>query len=236
MTDEDFDEMSLAAYLHLTPEQVRRMADRDRLPGRRIGGKWRFSRPEIHQWFEEKIGLSDEQELSAVEKVLDRHMEPSLDEAIRISDLLTIGNTYVPLLARTKNSVIQKICEQTAATGNLWDPEKMAEALLNREELHPTALGNGVALLHPRRPLPSIIGDPFLALGITSSGIPFGGPRGCLTDIFFLIGSTDESVHLRVLARLSRLIQQPDLLDNLRGAKTPAEAWQVISEADEKLE
>ena len=236
MTEEDFDEMSLAAYLHLTPDQVRKMANRDRLPGRRVGGKWRFSRPEIHQWFEQRIGLSDDQELSEVEKVLNRHQETKPQDAFRIRDLLTVENICVPLLARTKKSVIQKICEFTSETGKLWDPDKMADALVSREELHPTALGNGVALLHPRRPLPSIISDPFLALGVTSSGIPFGGPRGCLTDIFFLIGSTSESVHLRVLARLSRLIQQPDLLDNLRAAENSGEAWQVISEADENLD
>lgn len=236
MAEEDFDEMSLAAYLHLTPDQVRKMANRDRLPGRRVGGKWRFSRPEIHQWFEERIGLSDEQGLTAVEKVLDRHSEMKPDDMFRIPDLLAVDNTYVPLLARTKKSVIQNICELTAKTGKLWDPDKMADALLSREELHPTALGNGVALLHPRRPMQSIIGDAFLALGITSSGIPFGGPRGCLTDIYFLIGSTSESVHLRLLARLSRLIQQPELLDNVRAAGTPGEAWQVISDADDILD
>ena len=236
MVDEDFDIMSLAAYLHLNPDQVRKMADRGRLPGRRVGGKWRFSRPEIHQWFEEKIGLSDEQELSDVEKILDRNTRIQPEDDFHIPDLLSENNIYVPFLARTKNSVIQKICEFTANTGTLWEPAKMAEALQSREELHPTALGNGVALLHPRRPMPNIMGDPFLALGVTSSGIPFGGPRGCLTDIFFLIGSTSESVHLRVLARLSRLIQQPDFLDNIRAAETPSNAWQVIQETDDNID
>lgn len=146
-----------------------------------------------------------------------------------------MDNVYIPFLARTKSSVIQKICDLTAKTGRLWDPSKMADALQSREELHPTALENGVALLHPRRPMMSIIGEPFLALGVTSSGIPFGGPRGCLTDVFFLIGSTNESVHLRLLARLSRLIQQPELLESIRAAERPQEAWDAISEFDEKL-
>jgi PTS system nitrogen regulatory IIA component len=112
----------------------------------------------------------------------------------------------------------------------------MAEALTSREELHPTALGNGVALLHPRRPLPSIMGEPFLALGITTSGIPFGGPRGCLTDVFFLIGSTSETVHLRVLAKLSRMLQQSEWLDELRESESPLGAWQVISDGDTRLD
>ena len=79
------------------------------------------------------------------------------------------------------------------------------------------------------------MGEPFLGLGVTTSGIPFGGPRGVLTDIFFLIGSTDEAVHLRVLARLSRLIQQPEVLDRIRDAQGPAEVHAVIVAADEEL-
>ena len=235
MAEEDFDIMSLAAYLHLNPDQVRKMAERDKLPGRRVGGKWRFSQPEIHQWFEERIGLSDEQELDEVDKMLDRN-QVIANDSVRIPDMLSVDNIYVPFLARTKSSAIKQICDLAGKTGRLWDPGKMAEAIKNREELHPTALGNGVALLHPRRPMPSIMGDPFLALGITTSGIPFGGPRGCLTDVFFLIGSTDESLHLRVLARLSRLIQQPDLLENMRSAETPDTAWHAIKEVDDALE
>ena len=58
--------------------------------------------------------------------------------------------------------------EQAARTGWLWDVAKMAEAVRAREDLLPTALENGVALLHPRRPLANIIDRPFLALGRTS--------------------------------------------------------------------
>lgn len=232
MPEEDFDIASLAAYLHLSPDQVRKMAERGKLPARRVGGKWRFARIEIHQWFEARIGLSDEQELGEVEKVLSKHQPGE----VSIASMLSIENVYVPLLARTKSSVIKQMCDQTAKTGKLWDPSKMETAIRNREELHPTALGNGIALMHPRRPMPSIMGDPFLALGVTSSGIPFGGPRGCLTDIFFLIGSVEESEHLSVLARISRLLQQPDLLENIRDAGDASSTWHIIKEFDESLD
>ena len=93
-----------------------------------------------------------------------------------------------------------------AETGLLWDAEKMTAAVRERENLHPTALENGVALLHPRRPLQQILAEPLVALGITQAGIPFGESHGVLTDVFFLICSTDDASHLRILARLSRLI------------------------------
>ena len=236
MSNEDYDVQSLATFLHLTPDQVRKMADRGKLPGRRIGNQWRFSQAEIHEWFEQRIGISDEQQLDQVEKMLNNNPRDQAEESFAVRELLSIDNIFVPFLAKTKKSVIQRICDQTAATGKLWDANKMAEALLSREELHPTALENGVALLHPRRPMSSIIGDPFLALGITSSGIPFGGPRGVLTDIFFLIGSTSEPVHLKVLARLSRLIQQTDFLIELRDCGGPGEAYDLIERYDVDLD
>lgn len=232
---EDFDINSLSAYLHLTPDQVKKMAERNKLPGRRIGGQWRFSQPEIHQWFEERIGASDEKELVAVEKVFEIQSQKQSVEEFHIPDLLNVNNIAIPLLARTKSKVISKVCELAAASGTLWEPEKMAEAIASREQLHPTALENGVALLHPRRPMPNAMGEAFLALGVTHSGIPFGGPRGCLTDIFFLIGSTDEAVHLRVLARLSRLIQMPETLDQIRAQSSPQSVWEVIQSSDDEL-
>jgi PTS system nitrogen regulatory IIA component len=110
------------------------------------------------------------------------------------------------------------MAELAARTGLLWDPGRMAEAVRARESLHPTALDNGVALLHPRRPLPSILDQAFVALGRTDQGIPFGGSRGSLTDIFFLICSTDDRGHLRALARLSRLISDGAVLTEIRRA------------------
>jgi PTS system nitrogen regulatory IIA component len=232
MSAEDFDLASLAAFLHVTPEQVRRMAERGRIPARRVGGNWKFSRAEIHNWFEERIGASDNRELAEVEKILERHRLHQDNEAISLADLLSVDRVFVPFLAKTRNSVIDSICELTSRGGVLWEPTKMAEAVRTREDLHPTALESGVALLHPRRPLPGIIGEPFLSLAVCSSGIPFGGPRGCLTDIFFLLGSTSEAFHLRLLARLSRLLQVPDFLNRLRNAEIPRDIFSIVEECE----
>jgi PTS system nitrogen regulatory IIA component len=119
--------------------------------------------------------------------------------------------------------------EQAAATGWLWDPDKMVEAVRARERLHTTALDIGVALLHPRRPQPNILAQPFLAFGRTHQGIAFGHGHGRLTDLFFLILSTDDSGHLRTLARLSRLLGNATLLDAIRFAPTAADVHQALT-------
>jgi len=148
--------------------------------------------------------------------------------------MLPVEAIAVPLCARTRKSVIDSMVELAAQTGWLWDTKEMAEAVKAREDMHTTALENGVALLHPRRPMAKILAQPFLALGCTSSGIPFGG-EGPMTDVFFLICSVEDRGHLRVLARLSRILTSPGFLNALHQATDAAAAHQLIVETEEKL-
>ena len=83
--------------------------------------------------------------------------------------------------------------------------------------------------------MPSILGQAFLALGCSPGGIPFGGGRGSLTDIFFLICSVNDRGHLRTLARLSRVIGSPGFLDRLRQVPDAVAAHQLITESEAGL-
>jgi len=235
VADDDFAIDSLAAYLHVDPAQVVRLVERGKLPGRKVGGQWRFSPAEIHHWLEERIGISNEAELMHMEGALRRATGLEKDHPLSIVEMLPLEAIAVPIGARTRGSVITSMVELAAKTGWLWDTAKMAEAVRAREDMVPTALDNGVALLHPRRPLANIVGQAFLAFGRTDKGIPFGAPRGALTDLFFLICSVDDPGHLRTLARLSRLISDPELLEQLREAPDAATARQAFIEREEKL-
>jgi PTS system nitrogen regulatory IIA component len=235
MAQQDFNVESLAAYLHLLPERVSRAAERGTLPGRKIAGQWRFSPADVHHWLEERLGLLEEEHLSHVETVLQRSA-PSGETPISIAALLPVEAIAVPLAARTRPSVIQSMVELAASTGHLWDAASMAEAVLAREEMQPTALETGVALLHPRRPMANILAEPLLALGITPQGIPFGGARGKLTDIYFLICSIDDRQHLRTLARLSRVLADAAVVDELRHAASSTDAHQLLTAREAALD
>jgi PTS system nitrogen regulatory IIA component len=230
----DFDVNSLARYLHLAPQQVVKLTERGKLPGRKVAGQWRFAKPDIHHWLEHRIGLSDEVELLEVEAVLQRSAPPENQHEIRLGELLPIEAIAVPLCARTRNSVIDSMVELAARTGWLWDAKEMAEAVKAREDLHTTALENGVALLHPRHPMPKILSQPVLALGCTSSGIPFGA-AGPLTDVFFLICSVEDRGHLQTLARLSRVLTASGFLNALHQAANAEEAHQLVVETEANL-
>ncbi len=84
--------------------------------------------------------------------------------------------------------------------------------------------------------MPSILGQPFLAFGRTAQGIPFGGSRGVLTDVFFLILSTDDRVHLRTLARLSRIVNDPATLSAIREAPDAEAVRAAIAQREAQLD
>jgi len=236
MAQDDFDIDGLAAYLHMMPAAVAKLAERGKLPGRRVGGEWRFSAAEVHHWLEDRIGISGDEELIQMEGALDRAASKSAQstDEISIAKLLRPEAIEVPLQARTRTSVIAQMTELASRTGLLWDAEKMADAVRTREEMHTTALDNGVALLHPRRPMPTILAEALLALGVSPGGVPFGSD-GSLTDIFFLICSTCDHEHLRILARLSRVINDAEFLKSVRAASDAVELHRLVEEREAVL-
>lgn len=230
---EDLDLSQIAQYLHITPSQVEKMAMRGKVPGRRVGGQWRFNEAEIHHWLEEQIGASDDSdERARVQKVIDRVTNETQDRSL--SDLCTVDTIEVPLQARTRGSVIRSMSELVAKSGLMWDAPAMAEAIKRREKMHPTALDCGVALLHPRRPQTSILADTVVGLAVSGAPIPFSD-TGHMTDVFFLICSYDDSSHLRTLSKVGRLLAVDSFLDRLRECGSPGEAWLLLDEAEQGL-
>ncbi|HEY5311269.1 MAG TPA: PTS sugar transporter subunit IIA [Pirellulales bacterium] len=235
MEDEDFDLESLAKYLHLGAAQLARLAERGQLPGRKVAGHWRFYRPEITFWLEQRIGLAEPDDLARMEGVLERAVQVPPDELQSITDLLPIQAIAVPLAARTRASAIEGLVQTAARTGWLWDERRMIEGVRIREQLCPTALDEGVALMHPRRPLADALERPLIAFGRAESGIPFGHPRGVLTDLFFLLCSTTDRGHLHALARLSRLLSDPKFLAELRWADDAAAVHAALRAREQAL-
>lgn len=217
-SSDDFDLASLAEYLHVSLAHASKLAERGRIPGRRVAGQWKFSRTEINSWIESRLGDADPNEMAPVHQVV---QSPAFDSAtpLTLAEMLPLEAIAAPLAARTRQSVIDAMVELAGNTGMLWDVVRMREAVKDREELHTTALENGVALLHPRRPLPAILEGPFLSLGVVSSGIHFGDLRGRETDVFFLICSISDRGHLRTLSRLGKFLTDSQSLEDIRTAE-----------------
>ena len=102
----------------------------------------------------------------------------------------------VPLAAGTRASVLRELVHLAEQSWQVYDPAALLEAVKQREDKASTAQANGVALPHPHRPNPGILGDSVIAFGRTDSGIPFGGDHGILSDLFFLVCCRDHRTHL----------------------------------------
>jgi PTS system nitrogen regulatory IIA component len=231
MSGETMDMEQLAAYLRRDIREVGKLANRGRLPGHKVGGQWRFAKAEINHWIETQLSAYTEKELAELEHGGDR----SIATGPFLGELLSASSVAVPLPASTKASVLKELVNLAVQSWQVYDADAVLEAIRAREELASTALPSGVAIPHPRRPLPSALGDSVLAFGSTPSGVPFGDPTGGLTDIFFLVCCRDDRTHLRVLARLTRLLQRPGFLDELRAAETASEAWETITSGEASL-
>ena len=219
----------VAKFTHLSEKKVIKMAENGELDGQKIHGKWFFSKADLLVWFEKSLsGNVLDQHLASMEDFAEHHVPQEEPEELSLSELIGPENILFPFAARTKDSVFRTLAEKGVELGKIWDHDRLADALRQREEMLSTAMDNGVAILHPRRPMPDNTGEPFVLLGVSPRGIPFGGGFGNLTDIFFLVCAIDDKTHLRLLAEIARLLKRPGFLDQLRQCETVEEIVDLI--------
>jgi PTS system nitrogen regulatory IIA component len=232
MSHETFNLDELAQHLGRDKRELEKLVQRGRIPGRKVGSEWTFSQAEITQWLEQEMREFTEEELADLEA---QQQSQELNSERPVSDILTAETMEVPLQARTKRSVLEALVEVAGRTWQIWEPATVLKAVQEREEVMPTAFECGVAIPHPRNPLPEAIGQPIVAYGRTFNPIPFGGFKGGMTDIFFLVLSRDARTHLHLLARLGQMIRIPDFADRLREADDVRSSLAIIQAADEDI-
>ncbi|MBU0719431.1 MAG: PTS sugar transporter subunit IIA, partial [Planctomycetes bacterium] len=205
-----FRSMSLeefARHIAMDAREVRRLADRGKLPGQKVGGLWRFNRARVTEWLQQEMPKLDESRLIALEEAMSGPRPGSArDTRMSVTELIDVNGVAATLPAKTKGSVLRRLVELAERTGMLYDAPGLLEALQEREDLYSTALPNGVAIPHPRQPMPYVSAEPFVCVGRVIGGVAFGGAHRELTRLFFLICSHDDRGHLHVLARLTRLL------------------------------
>lgn len=219
----------LARHIGMDARIVKKWADRGRLPGVMVHGQWRFNQAKMLDWLQQKIHSFDRQHIRNLESA----MSDGRGEQI-LGELLPPEAIDMNLPAKSRASVLRKLVRLSERTGLVYDPDEILKAVQEREELYSTALPNGLAIPHPRRPLPYATAEPLVCLARIPAGIPFGAPDGWLTDLFIFVCSHDERQHLCVLARLA-LMLSGDLPRALRETDDPNEALELILQAEATL-
>jgi nitrogen PTS system EIIA component len=230
MTLEDF-----ARHVGMDPQEVRKLSERGKLPGQKIGGEWRFNRARVTEWLQQEMHTFEEDRLLAIERAMGGQADDTPPVgAMIVTDLIGVEGIDTALPANTRASLLREMVKLGERTGLLYDPQGLLEAVEQREAMCSTALPNGVAIPHPRQPMPYVSAEPFICIGRPTRGIPFGSPYGGLTAIFLLICCHDDRHHLRVLARLMRILDQPTI-EAIGSAESPENLLQTLIEKESRV-
>lgn len=229
LTLEDF-----ARHIGMRVDEVRQLAERGKLPGHKVGGQWRFNRARVTEWLQQEIPTYEHDRLIELEHALGSHDGPPPDDHMIATELMAVEGIETCLPANTKSSALRELVVLAGRTSLLYDGQGLLEAIQQREDLCPTALPNGVAIPHPRQPLAYATAEPLICAARSTRGIPFGSPYGGLTSLFFLICCHGDRHHLRVLARLMRILDR-DTIAVLRETEDPDLFLQVMIDKEESV-
>ena len=150
---------------------------------------------------------------------------------IKLSTLLKEKFVSLKLSGKEKKEVIAELVDLLAQSKKLKNKKAFYKAILEREDLGSTGIGNGVAIPHAKA---KISNDFILAFARKDGGMDFGALDGEKTYLFFILASPKDEVggHLKILAEISRLVKDKFVVDLLRHAKDKKEVLKIISDAE----
>jgi nitrogen PTS system EIIA component len=156
--------------------------------------------------------------------------------SVVLSDLLSPAVVNLDLKSVDRDSVLGELVNQIPLLADQPEARKtLLHALHEREQLHSTGIGDGIALPHSRNALVGLVDQPILVLGRHKKGIPYDAIDSVPARLFFLLVAPTVTQHLAVLARLSRLLRDPRLRQSLLTADKPEKAIALIRDAEAEL-
>jgi len=152
---------------------------------------------------------------------------------MRITDILSESLVIADLRGQTKEAVLRELAERLAAVYPQVGAARLVDVLWERERLGSTAIGDGIAIPHGKLPgLKSVLA----AFGRHLQGVDFQSLDGKPSTLFFLLVAPEDSVglHLKALARVSRLLKEPSFRQKLMAAADRSALYETIRREDEK--
>lgn len=163
-------------------------------------------------------------------------MRPQQGESIcatpmKIAEFLSPQAVIADLQAKSKPDVLRELSESLARANPGLRPERLVEVLQERERLGSTGIGEGVAIPHGKL---AGIGQLLASFGVARTGVDFEAIDGKPTQLFFALVAPENSagVHLKALARISRLFKNAQFRQSILSAKTAEEIHALIAQED----
>lgn len=147
-----------------------------------------------------------------------------------ISDLLSPERIRIDVQSSSKKRLLELISEELARNSDEFSKREIFESLCARERLGSTGLGKGVAIPHGRVKGSRHVEASFIRL---KKPLPFDAVDSEPVDLLFCLAVPEDcgEDHLKLLAQVAELFSDPDLLQQLREAKTSGHLMQLLSGA-----
>ncbi len=152
---------------------------------------------------------------------------------MRIVDYLTEADILPDLQANSREGVLREMVEHLFDAGKVKDAGGLVQVLLDREMLGSTGIGHGVAIPHGRL---AGLKEILLVFGRSEKGVEFEAHDGKPVNLFFLLIAPEDSagLHLKALARISRILKNPECRASLLNSREPESLYKTINEEDER--
>jgi PTS system nitrogen regulatory IIA component len=143
-------------------------------------------------------------------------------------DSLAAGQVLPNLQARSKKEVLEELCAPVLRLTNSIDLNTLMAVLLERERLGSTGIGDGVAIPHGKL---DGLDNLLMVFGRSRKGIDFDSLDGKPAYLFFLVLAPENSagIHLKALARISRLLKSDSVRQEIMEAKDAARILTIIN-------
>jgi PTS system nitrogen regulatory IIA component len=218
----------VARYLQLAEKTVLRMVNRGEIPGVKIASQWRFLRPVIRDWLAAQMQTMAPPEMGA--------LAGGKNSILPLWEVMRPELTVLNMAAGPKESILKQLVAPLQETGFARKPAALLRSLIERERMMTTAVGHGIAMPHPRKPIPQMFPEPRIVLGVCPQGTNFEAIDDQLVHLFFLICATREEVHLHLMARVSFLTRREDIMSELMRQTSADKAVQMIARASSRLD
>ena len=152
---------------------------------------------------------------------------------MRIVDLINKNSVKLDLNTKSKLDVVDELVDLVNDSGNLNDKNEYKKAILAREKLGTTAIGEGVAIPHAKN---KSVNKACLAAGVSKEGIDYEAFDDSLSHLFFMIAAPDgaNDTHLEVLSRLSTILMDESFRNDLMNSPSVEEFLDLIDEKEKE--
>ena len=159
-----------------------------------------------------------------------------INNSVVVSQLLSPATINLNLRSTDREAVLGELVNQIPELAKQPEArETLLRALRERERLHSTAIGDGIALPHTRNALVGLVDHSIVVFARHASGIPYGALDNIPARLFFLLIAPTVTQHLAILARLSRMLRDPKVRQNLLAADGSEKVIAIVREAEGKM-